>query len=143
MPKQPEESIYVNIAHPQDTRKALLESAKATIKLIQLNDSIRSIRMKKKELLIKLENELTEIVSSFSKLKSYYPKVKMSDLPKTSTVKTESLLRKSESLNEPAMPVQNFQKREQLSPGPARVRPEDKLEVQLRGIEEKLRDLNV
>ena len=49
MPKQPEESVYVSITHPQETRKALLEAAKATIRLIQLNDSIRSIRSKKKE----------------------------------------------------------------------------------------------
>ena len=135
--------MYVSITHPQETRKALLEAAKATIRLIQLNDSIRAIRSKKKELLLELEEQLAGIVGSFSRLKSYYPKVKMSDLPKLRNVKTESLWRRSENLDNSVKPLSSFQKKEQRPPQPVHISPEQKLEVELRSIEEKLRDLNI
>ena len=98
---------------------------------------------KRKKLLLELEEELAGIVGSFSRLKSYYPKVKMSDLPKLRNVKTESLWRRSENSDNSIRPLSNFQKKEQRPPQPVHVSPEEKLEVELRSIEEKLRDLSL
>ena len=126
------DAVYVSIAHPEESRKALLEAAKATIRIIQLNDSIRSIRTEKKELLIEFEQALVDIVNSFSKIKSFLPKVKMSDIPKLKNVRTESLMER-EPVKEEA--------EEEEEPEKVGMTDEEKLEFELSNIEEKLRSL--
>ena len=127
------DSIYVSIAHPEESRKALLEAAKATIRIIQLNDSIRSIRTEKKELLIEFEQILADIITSFSNIKSFLPKVKMTDLPKLKNVKIDSLKERE--------PIRVKEEVEEEEPEQTGMTDEEKLEFELNNIEEKLRNL--
>ena len=130
MAEPKEEPVYVGLYTPTDVRKSLLESTKAAIQILQSNEEFKKTKIQKQE----LEQELQEIMRDLTKLvariKSQWPKVKLSSLPKKPSYETSANIieQEIEITKEEEEPVQEIME-------------EEKLEHELKEIEEKLKRL--
>lgn len=77
-----EESIYVGIENPIELRRALLESTKGMIRILQADKTLREKRREKLQLIGEYKNTIKEITDQITQLKSHLPKIKMGALPK-------------------------------------------------------------
>ncbi|MBI2664506.1 hypothetical protein HYX10_04155 [Candidatus Woesearchaeota archaeon] len=77
-----EDPVYIGIEEPADVRRALLESSKNLISLLQENEGRKEQRKQKRQLLAELTNAMNEVKKLTARLKAEMPKVKMSSLPK-------------------------------------------------------------
>jgi len=80
--KEEDDPIYVGIQNPIEVRRALLESSKSLIKVLQENENRRQRRIHKKQLHDNLDRTMREITRLLRLLKSSMPKIKVSTLPK-------------------------------------------------------------
>ena len=77
-----EESIYIGIENPIEVRRALLESTKDLIKILQADKILRVKRKEKVQLIGEYKNTIKEITDQIIQLKTHLPKIKMGALPK-------------------------------------------------------------
>lgn len=127
MAEPKEELLYIGVYRPLEIRKALLEASKSSIQILQANEEFKKIRQQKHELEEELTQIIKQIIALASQIKSLTPKVKMSSLPKKPIYEPEEVPDAEMLPKEKAAPVEMME--------------EDKLEKELKEIEEKLRGL--
>jgi hypothetical protein len=133
--KENEEPIYVGLEEPVEIRKALLESSKSLIKILQENEGRRRRREQKHRLVADLKETMKELTRLLAELKSVMPKVKIGSLPKKQRA-VALLPQKSIAFpKEVKRPVITRPKQMQLTEA-------QKLENELKDIEEKLNKLS-
>ncbi|MAG15975.1 hypothetical protein CMO88_02845 [Candidatus Woesearchaeota archaeon] len=122
-----EEPIYVGVENPVEIRRALLESSKSLIKILQENESRRQRREQKHKFVVELKSKIKEINQLIIHLKSELPKIKMSSLPK-------------KAKPEPVVPVvkKEIKLLPKPKPKPIRLSEAQELEKELHDIESKL-----
>lgn len=120
-----EEPIYVGVENPAEVRRALLESSKALIHILQGNEKLKARKAKKKELAIKLSETVREATHLMVQLRSLMPRVKMTSLPKKERIAPEPRAIPQQAHVQRAAPVRKMSEAE-------------KLDQELKDIEEKL-----
>jgi len=127
-----EEPIYVGLENPVEIRRALLESSKNLIKILQENESRKQKREQKHRLVAELKEILKDLTQLLGQLRSQMPKVKMSSLPKKFKPAAPVMLLKKEIRTFKPLP----------KPRPIHLSEAQKLENELKDIEDKLGKLN-
>ena len=125
--KEKEEPVYVGIADPIEIRRALLESSKSLIKILQENESRREKRASKHRLIADFKETMKDLTSLMVQMKSQLPKVRMSSLPK----KPKPAPVEASPVVKPHIP----------KPRPVHLSETQKLEKELKDIEDKLSKL--
>ncbi len=132
-----DEPVYVGIEHPAEVRRALLESSKSLIKILQKSERLRENKRQKQQLIMQLKETMREITQLVSQLKSQMPKVRISSLPKRRAAKPvthereENQPEKQKETRTTSLP----------KPKPVHFTESQKLEKELQDIEEKLKRL--
>lgn len=125
MAAQQDDPVYVRIESPAEVRKALLQSIKQLIQVLQANERLQEKKKQKSHLAEEYKNKMKEIVALLANLKSQMPKVRVSNLPKK-TAKTDApVLEGPATADEPEILEVN-------------VSESDRLENELKEIESKL-----
>ena len=125
--KEQEDPVYVGLDNPVEIRRALLESSKSLIKILQENESRKHKREQKHKLIMELKETIKELTGLLSELKSQLPKVKISSLPKKPKPVAPVAFTKVKNTT----PVK-------LPPRPVHLTEAQKLEKELKDIEDKL-----
>ncbi len=129
-----EEPVYIGIENPIEVRRALLESSKKLIKILQKGESLRENKRRKQQMMLQLKETMKEIAQLIAQLKSQMPKVRVSSLPRRHAAKP--IVHASEIAKQagkqPITPPK---------PRPAPLTESQKLERELQDIEEKLKRL--
>lgn len=117
MPKEEKEAYYVGVQEPVELRRTVLESSKAVISFLKRYEDLKSLRVKKTELMTQLKTEVDDVRKLIARVKR--------DLPKT-------------KLRQASVPVKKAS-----IPKPKKVNISDieRLEAELGDIEGKLKDL--
>lgn len=123
MVSQDDDPVYVKIEDPAEVRKALLQSIKHMIMVLQANEKLQEKKKQKSGLAEEYRDKMKDIIILLAKIKSQMPKVKVSNLPKR-TAKPE----KVEESAEPELVEVNISEA-------------DRLENELKEIEAKLNSL--
>ncbi len=131
-----EEPVYVGIENPTEVRRALLESSKNLIKILQNSERLRENKRRKQELILQLKETMREIAQLIAQLKSQMPRVRVSSLPKKHAAKPivhnkETDKAAKQAIKQMAPPT----------PRPVPLTESQKLERELQNIEEKLKRL--
>lgn len=134
--KEKEEKLYVGIEDPIAIRRALLESSKSLIKILQENENTRQRREQKHRLLAELKNTAKELTRLLAQLKSELPRVKMSSLPKKMKPR---MLPTQKPAPKPA--TAQTVKKPATATRPMHLSEAQKLEKELKDIEDKLNKL--
>ncbi len=134
--KTEEEPVYVGIEKPIEVRRAILESSKNLIKLLQKGERVRENKKHKQELILQVKEIQKEIMKLVAQLKSQMPKVRISSLPKRHAAKPivndkEENKAAKQAIRQLAPP----------KPKPAPLTESQKLEKELQDIEDKLKML--
>lgn len=127
-----EDSVYIGIENPVEIRRALLESSKSLIKVLQAGERLKANKLRKQRLISDLKETMKEVVQLLAQLKSEMPKIKMSSLPKKRQPKPLVDIPESE-ISVRKMPAPK--------PRPVRMTEAQKLEKELQDIEKKLGEL--
>ena len=127
MAEPKEELLYIGVYRPLEIRRSLLEASKSSIQILQANEEFKKIRQHKHELEEEFAQIIKQIIALASQIKSLAPKVKMSSLPKKPIYEPEEVPDVEMLPKEKAVPEETME--------------EDKLEKELKEIEEKLRGL--
>ena len=121
-----DDPVYVRIENPAGVRKALLQSIKHMIMVLQANEKLQEKKKQKSELAEEYNNKMKEIISLLAMLKAQMPKVKVSNLPKKTTMPVKEA--EPEILADPDIVEVNVSEAERL-------------ENELKEIEAKLKNL--
>ncbi|MBS3133114.1 hypothetical protein J4470_03210 [Candidatus Woesearchaeota archaeon] len=132
--KEREEPVYVGIEEPAEIRRALLESSKSLIKILQQQEMGRQRREQKHRLMRGLKATMKELTRLLAELKSQMPKVRISSLPKKP--KPVALLPQKSKI----VPKE-FKRPEAERPREMQLTEAQKLERELKDIEDKLSKL--
>ena len=127
MVSQDDDPVYVKIENPAEVRKALLQSIKHMIMVLQANEKLQEKKKQKSGLAEEYRNKMKDIIILLAKIKSQMPKVKVSNLPKR-TAKPEKVEESEEASAEPELVEVNISEA-------------DRLENELKEIEAKLNSL--
>lgn len=133
-----DDSIYIGIENPVEVRRALLESSKNLIRILQKSERLRENKKQKQELILQLKGTMREITQLISQLKSQMPKVRISSLPKRHAAKAIVHIKEADKAARQAIRQMEPPK---PRPIPARLTESQKLEKELQDIEEKLKRL--
>lgn len=79
-----DEDLYVGIEEPIKLRRALLESTKVLIHVLQANERLRLQRQERQDLTEKLKDTISELYTLLANVRSDMPHVPLSHLPKSS-----------------------------------------------------------
>ncbi len=123
-----EEPIYVGIENPIEVRRALLESSKELIHILQANDKFKVRKAKKQLLVMKLKQNMKETHHLIAQLRTLMPKIKLSTLPRK--VKVEVPQARAEVIPQKVAIPKPMHK--------PKMNEAEKLELELKEIEEKL-----
>ena len=123
-----EEPVYIGLYTPTDVRRSLLESIKASIQILQSNEEFKKTKIQKQELEQEFKENMKEITKLVTRIKSSWPKVKLSTLPKKPKYEIPTEIIEQEIEIKEEEPVQE-------------ILEEEKLEHELKEIEEKLKTL--
>ena len=131
MTSQPDEPIYVGIENTTEIRRALLESSKILIHILQANEKLKAQKARKHELVIQLKEKIRETIHLVAHLKTVMPKIRLSSLPKKA---------RPEPIHAPNPAREQKETPKELpKPKPMpRLSETEKLERELKEIEEKL-----
>jgi len=122
-----EDPIYIGIENPVEIRRALLESSKSLIKILQKHENIKEKKMHKHELAANVREKLRELNTLMQQLRTEMPKVKMSSLPKKQKIMLPPPISANKKISKPLPP-----------PKPIQLTETQKLEKELHDIESKL-----
>lgn len=128
-----DEPVYIGIENPAEVRRALLESSKSLIKILQKGERLRENKRQKQQLILQLKETMREISQLISQLKSQMPKVRISSLPRRHA--TKPIVHAAEGAKQ-AMKQVSMPK-----PRAVPLTESQKLERELQDIEEKLKRL--
>jgi replication fork clamp-binding protein CrfC len=103
-----EDSFYMAVRNPKDFRRELLNSNKQILQLLQKNEDLKGLRIKKIELMFKYNDIISEINMLMSKLKRTIPQTKLRNIPEiknkeekeAAAPKKEKIIYKAEKKNE-------------------------------------------
>ncbi len=79
-----DEDLYIGIEEPIKLRRALLESTKALIHVLQANETLRLQRQERQDLTEKLKDTISELYTLLANVRSDMPHIPLSHLPKGS-----------------------------------------------------------
>ncbi len=134
-----DEPVYIGIESPAEVRRAILESSKSLIKILQKSERLRENKRRKQQLMLQLKTTMREIAQLTSQLKSEMPKVRISSLPRRHAAK--AIVRAKEADKAEKQAIRQVEQPKPRPPVPARLTESQKLEKELQGIEEKLKRL--
>jgi len=127
-----EEPVYIGIESPAEVRRAILESSKSLIRILQMNESIKEKKRQKHYLVTELGGIMNELSSLLSQLKLQLPRIRMSSLPKRHAEKP---------IIQDKAAKQAIKQMAPPKPKLAHLTEPQKLEKELQDIEEKLKSL--
>ncbi len=130
-----DEPVYVGIESPAMVRRALLESSKSLIKILQKSERLRENKRQKQQLILQLKETMRELTQLISQLKSQMPRVRISSLPKRKAERPAPRPKGEEKTEKQAVQAPP------PKPRPVHMTESQKLEKELQDIEEKLRRL--
>ena len=122
-----EDPIYIGIENPVEIRRALLESSKSLIKILQKHENIKQKKLHKHELASEMREKLRELNALMQQLRAELPKVKMSSLPKKQKIMLPA-----------PTPLKKGAAKQLPKPKPVHLTEAQKLEKELHDIESKL-----
>ena len=120
--EQEKEIFYVGIKDPRELRRALLESTKDVVVFLKTYDNLKSIRLKKFEETQKLKLVVEELSRLMAKLQRELPKTRLRIVSEEKARKAKSTAKQKPKPKVSASDV-------------------EKLELELKDIEEKLKSL--
>ena len=82
MAVQQDDPVYVRIETPLEVRKALLQSIKQLLQMLQANERLQEKKKQKSALAEEYRSKVKEITILLVAIKAQMPKVKVSNLPK-------------------------------------------------------------
>ena len=82
MVAQQDDPVYVRIETPLEVRKALLQSIKQLLQMLQANERLQEKKKQKSALAEEYRSKMKEITILLVAIKAQMPKVKVSNLPK-------------------------------------------------------------
>ena len=136
-----EDLVYVNIENPADVRRALLEASKSLVHILKGQHSIKQLRAPKHRMAEELRSILAQINELVAQAKQLMPELDAAALPqeprptqkmgKVATAKRKSAAARKQ-------PVAKESKIAQPAPAEDHI---DRLERELRNIEQKLKSL--
>lgn len=137
-----DEPVYIGIENPTEVRRALLESSKNLIKILQNGERLRENKRRKQEMMLQLKETMREIAQLISQLKSQMPRVRISSLPRKHAEKP--IVRAKEADKAAKQAIRKMESPKPFQPPTPRPTPlteSQKLERELQDIEEKLKRL--
>ncbi len=131
-----EEPVYIGIENPVEVRRALLESSKNLIKILQKGERLRENKRHKQQLILQLKETMREIVQLIAQLKSNMPRIRVSSLPKRHAATPITHNKEADTATKQAIKQMAPPK-----PRPIQLTEAQKFEKELQDIEEKLKRL--
>jgi hypothetical protein len=128
--KDKDDLVYVGISEPITLRKELLESSKSLVHILKGQEKVKEIRNSKQKAIEQLRGLVADISELLSHTKEIMPNVDDADLPVEKVLKKKGYEKKVKVVKK-------------VIPKPVKAHENgvDKLEMQLRDIEDKLRSL--
>ena len=146
MAKKVEETFYIGIGKPKETRRTLLEAVKLTIQLLQRYQHFIKLKDEKTEKVEKLKSIMAELQEMTAKLKAALPKTKTNNLPQQLKKLLQKKPKEPEEKSKKKKVIVDMpkveEKHEEVKPEPKVPKSElERLEEELSHIEGKLGDI--